>query len=1433
MPNNDRLLLPSPPQASLSLERKLAVDPAVLARSGIVSEDELVRTGVKPILVAARASGERTPASLRRGRHAAGVLSRDEAVHPAHRRASPAPASPSVASTSPDPRLPVHLLEDSVPSRPRGLDEDAPRDSRDSSAARESDESRPRSLRGGGREVVGRDRLPSSREMVDAFTARSALETNTVRRLRVRFETNASSNLFPGGGVDDARLPPAPVSLPSARAAESDDARERRVALANFEASRRRDEPDARGRVRRILGRLWKGSALGTFHAWREFARGRRHGRDAAAFAAETLSPILATRPRARTETQLETIRAFLVERDERFADLPRREALDLCRRAREESFEEGDVVRAVGEDDDVVFACVVGAASDWPEEEEERTVATDEENEAGPNIAAKTDANVDPTNEAYEASSANAAPVSAHPVSARDPRAIRTHVPGARCFGEPPSSRAGPRAWTTVADASSRFLILSPEDCSGTSWERPELTRRKRVDFLCRLPCFDACTLAELAAIASHLDPREFEPGAALANQGQECPGVFLILAGEVAVERRVDLDAARAAKAAKAAKAARDDTGEAPKALDAIFRDDAQRDAYFDFVTSRVGAARARGASIRDVRLGVVGPFGVVGGADCLDRSPANCFLVASGPKPVRALHPRTPIFDVRVAAAASAFFRARCAATQTDDAIRETIRARALEASERRRARVEATPEGFRLRRFEPPRAITRRGARSPPRAPRRRSIVGSPIEASPPPPPPPPRTPQTRSWNARTRSRILRRRFRRRLRETSPSPETRTRGGPRARARVVRASFRGRSPRGDWPPRRRGVRLGVRARRRRGVAARSAARRRPAATIAVGGVRVSGGGYAPSSAMARKTKRRVASSNLREALFGVGSELPPPPPRVGVAEARTRAARARGRRATAKIRSVSRRRRRERRGRVGARRPKCWNRNRNRNRGRRRSRGGGATRGGVFRRGDARRSASHRRRITRRERRVTSRATRRRTATTRRRVARVRRVQFETLERGRVARTPPRAVPRRRARAGATREPLERARGRAAERRVRDGAGPATPPGSRRRETRRRGRTRDDVIVRADPWARRRRPIAARVAATPPPTTVFSANVATTSSSRWRDSSRTIAHPGKCATNCAWSRPRRPRRRATDRFDSRGGPGTPCFSARRAKTRTKTSRNPPDGGDARWSLSPRVSAPSSEDGTNTRPNRTRDRPPGDGSTRARMRWTPRGISPWAPPRARRLWTSRRGARSERRTANRETPPRDCATSPRRVEAGARRFDRARRVSQDARPRGWDDGGGVRGVPSRRRLGRGTLRRTLGRVRVRGGKRSRARARVRASRPGTRTIRDEKGDGEEGDGERGDGAGGGGVSTDGARGDGAGGGGVSTDGALRARRRRERGAGDVSTIDAARSESARSARARRRWWSEGSERRRGVARVESKVCRASSSR
>ena len=784
--------------------------------------------------------------------------------------------------------------------------------------------------------------------MVDAFSAGSALKTNTVRRLRANFAATASSPLRPRDRRDDASAPNASVPLPSARAAESDDARERRVTLANFAVSHFRAKLDARGRVRRILGRWRKGSALGTFQAWREFAQGRRHARDAVAFADETLSPILATRPRARTETQLETIRAFLAERDERFSDLPRREALELCRRASEVSFEEGDVVRAAGEDDDVVFACIVGAASDWMEEEEEQTITEDADeggpkdedvDEGGPKdeAAAKTEANDDPAEANDDPAEASSAPVSA-PASARpaDPRPIRTHVPGARCFGEPPSSRAGPRAWTTVADASSRFLALSPEDCAGTSWERPELTRRKRVDLLCRLPCFDACTLAELVAIAAHLDLREFEPGAALANQGQECPGVFLILAGDVAVERRVDLDAARAAEAAKTAKAAREASGDAPKALDAIFRDDAQRDAYVDFVASRAGAARSRGATIRDVRLRVVGPFGVVGGADCLDRSPASCFLVASGSKPVRALHLSHANFRHLVVGAAASHFFARCCATPTDHDIRETIRARDDAAAAAAKARVAATPEGFHPRKFEPPRAdretaraiAAARAEEAFDRTLAHRGVASAAVAS-----------------DAHTADALLERANATNRTEMHPRGDgadddvaaddvaaddvaaddvaadfassasisasnsaSISASNSVSISASISASNAVSDPGEDRAPVLASfVPCSVDVRRaeigRRDAAGYASARARggdaawplqrgvyrPATTTAVGGVRASGGGYAPSSAMARETKRRIASSNLREALFGVGGEVPPPPTRVGVAEA----------------------------------------------------------------------------------------------------------------------------------------------------------------------------------------------------------------------------------------------------------------------------------------------------------------------------------------------------------------------------------------------------------------------------------------------------------------------------------------------------------------------------------------------------------------
>ena len=858
----------------------------------------------------------------------------------------------------------------------------------------------------------------------------------------------------------------------------------------------------------------------------------------------------------------------------------------------------------------------------------------------------------------------------------------------------------------------------------------------------MCRLPCFDACTLAELAAIASHLNPREFEPGAALANQGQECPGVFCILAGEVAVERRVDLDAARAAKAAKAA---RDDSGEAPKALDAIFRDDAQRDAYFDFVTSRVGAARARGASIRDVRLGVVGPFGVVGGADCLDRSPANCFLVASGPKPVRALHLSHANFRRLVVGAAATHFFARCAATQTDDAIRETIRARALEASERRRARVEATPEGFRLRRFEPPRADheTRRAiaaARAEEAFDRGladRGIASAFAAAA---------------SAAHTADALLER-----ANALPDSPKTFPKTSP-GNVAVSRDADPGedRAPAlASFVPRSVDVRraeigrrdaAGYASARARGGDAEWPLQRgayRPAATIAVGGVRVSGGGYAPSSAMARETKRRVASSNLREALFGVGSELPPPPPRVGVAEARTRATRAVGARRQKYVQFL---------GDVAAKDAGEFARV-DRNVG---TESGTGTADIANRAAEARRAAASFAEATHADRlRIVDELRDANAALLRARRDGERRRRGDASHASNASSSKPSSVDawlgllpapspvdahaparlvnlsnapageRRRGASGTARDPRRRLDRDAGKRDDADErattSSSAGSVGATTASDRRAGRgdaaaddgffceRRDDVVVAVArlvahdraPWEMRDELCV----------------VAAEATAETRDGSIRFARWSGdalffCATRENPDEDFGEIRQTAATRDGHSRRASPRLRPKMARTQDQIVR----------ATAPRGMA---------RPARGRDGPRG-GSRRGRRRGRgvrgPRGGG-GAPS---------GGRRTERR--RRET------VRPRRGEwrRGARRFDRARRVSQDARTRGWDDGGGVRGVPSRRRLGRGTLRRTLGRVRVRGGKRSRARARVRASRPGTRTIRDEEGDGEGGDGE-----------------------------------------------------------------------------------------
>ena len=118
-----------------------------------------------------------------------------------------------------------------------------------------------------------------------------------------------------------------------------------------------------------------------------------------------------------------------------------------------------------------------------------------------------------------------------------------KTFVPG-RSFGVPARAAAPPHRHAFVADVDAWCVTISRGDCGGTEWEPFDVTVRKRVDFLCRIPGFFDATLVELEALALCAEERRYEPGLALVNQGQECRGAYFILSGTAAIIRRIRID-------------------------------------------------------------------------------------------------------------------------------------------------------------------------------------------------------------------------------------------------------------------------------------------------------------------------------------------------------------------------------------------------------------------------------------------------------------------------------------------------------------------------------------------------------------------------------------------------------------------------------------------------------------------------------------------------------------------------------------------------------------------------------------------------------------------------------------------------------------------------------------------------------------------------
>jgi CRP-like cAMP-binding protein len=499
---------------------------------------------------------------------------------------------------------------------------------------------------------------------------------------------------------------------------ESTEERERRKITAVHTSSMRhrnhRDSGVAReDRAKRIMGGWRLGSTSEYFLAWREVTwslRDIQQARDRV----KTYVQVLATRGSQRTDAELETLYGFVVEKDARFRQMPRYEAMELCRRMRVEDYGADEVVVEPGDLDCKVFILMYGAASEWAEEAGAEAAGAEEAEDV--EVARKREKTCEALTAGGLREDAAAQEEGAEGCGGgyktgenarhgalRNP--LRTFVAG-QSFGVQAAVSRLRRTTTIQTDEATWFITLDEPDYQGTQWESPETAARKRMDFLCRLPCFDGASLCQLSALVSTLTEHRFEPGTTVMNQGQECTGVYVMLSGTVALIRRVDTSEGGSDDDDETLTLSRAE-GECPAVSEGLNANAPRsQDAYRKWRRQCEGAATSRGPGVCDVQVRTVGPFGLIGGQDCCKRSPSHFYAVVRGDSPATVLFLSYQNFYGKFSNKAIAHFAEHCLHSPTDQQLRQCLREKRLAQGAERRLWEVSPPDNCMLGPCAPP-------------------------------------------------------------------------------------------------------------------------------------------------------------------------------------------------------------------------------------------------------------------------------------------------------------------------------------------------------------------------------------------------------------------------------------------------------------------------------------------------------------------------------------------------------------------------------------------------------------------------------------------------------------------------------------------------------------------------------------------------------
>ncbi|UPR01787.1 cAMP-dependent protein kinase [Chloropicon primus] len=340
-------------------------------------------------------------------------------------------------------------------------------------------------------------------------------------------------------------------------------------------------------RVRRIIAKWKMREVQSMFLSWKRYTKKMSKAREAEKAIAPFLE-VLAKESWERDEKDVDLLYSF-VKKMKFFTELEENLSRDLCKMFKLEEYDEDEIVVRQGDEGDSFYIILYGSVSIWLEPKEDlessnESEYTDQsgysEEEEGMSERESGESSESPSSSessSEESSSDDDGEVQVPiPAPKQEPEnkegeddakpegegggegdgenneeeedeeggriLLCTRGPG-DSFGELSLLKNQPRAATVQTDEPTFFVVIDKPDYDRTIKTRHQRKILDKVDFLCKLPIFQKCSITELAEFVCYLSEVDHPRNKIILAQGDDASNVHFVVRGTVQVIKSVPL--------------------------------------------------------------------------------------------------------------------------------------------------------------------------------------------------------------------------------------------------------------------------------------------------------------------------------------------------------------------------------------------------------------------------------------------------------------------------------------------------------------------------------------------------------------------------------------------------------------------------------------------------------------------------------------------------------------------------------------------------------------------------------------------------------------------------------------------------------------------------------------------------------------------------